>query len=112
MNAATPTDLADFRALIARRLGLWFDDNRRDFLADLLHERAAGDPARFLQSLAGPGGRDEWAALAATLTVGETYFLRGGEHFRAFVETAWPELHRSAGARPLRLLSAGCASGE
>ena len=117
MTAASDTALLDFRSLIARRLGLWFDDHRRDFLAEVLRERAAarasGDDSAYLHLLAGSGSGDEWPLLAARLTVTETYFLRGGEHFRAFVETALPELcNAPATVRPLRLLSAGCASGE
>lgn len=115
MTASEP-GLLEFRSLVARRLGLWFDDHRQDFLADLLRERtviSGGDPAAYLQILAGPGSRDEWQTLACLLTVTETYFLRGGDHFRAFVETVLPEcLQQQTTMRPLRLLSAGCASGE
>ena len=52
-------------------------------------------------------------ALAQTLTVGETYFFRNQEQFRALAEIAWPERKRAqAAARRLRILSAGCSSGE
>lgn len=109
-------DLLEFRSLVARRLGLWFDDHRQDFLAGILRERVAnrgGDPAAYLQMIAGYAACDEWRALASVLTVSETYFLRGGDHFRAFAETVLPTcLRRPPAARPLRLLSAGCASGE
>jgi chemotaxis protein methyltransferase CheR len=45
--------------------------------------------------------------------VGETYFFRNGDHFRALVEQALPDRLREARARrPVRLLSVGCASGE
>ncbi len=113
---ATEPDLLEFRARVARRLGLWFDDHRRDFLGGILRERTAaspGDPAAYLQRLDDPASRDEWRTLASLLTVTETYFLRGGDHFRALVDTALPErLRQQTAVRPLRLLSAGCASGE
>jgi chemotaxis protein methyltransferase CheR len=115
MIASEPS-LLEFRSLVARRLGLWFDDHRRDFLADILRERVAlghRDDASYLQTLATPGSDEEWQILANMLTVTETYFMRGGDHFQAFVETVLPDrLRRQHDRRPLRLLSAGCSSGE
>lgn len=115
MIASDPS-LLEFRSLVARRLGLWFDEHRKDFLAGVLRDRLASrdvDLPAYLQMLAGIGSRDEWQALAGLLTVTETYFLRGGDHFRAFVEMVLPDrLRQQTAARPLRLLSAGCASGE
>lgn len=108
--------LLEFRSLVARRLGLWFDEHRKEFLAGILRDRVAvrrGNPAAYLQMIAESGSRDEWQTLAGLLTVTETYFLRGGDHFRAFNETVLPAcLGRLPMTRPLRLLSAGCASGE
>ncbi|MBI2510964.1 MAG: methyltransferase domain-containing protein [Opitutae bacterium] len=111
------SEVLEFRTLIARRLGLWFDDHRREFLAGTLRERVSarrcGSAANYFQELGGGAWPEEWAMLAVALTVTETYFLRGAEHFRALIETALPECQRSGrGDRPLRLLSAGCASGE
>lgn len=113
---ARDPELLEFRSLVAGRLGLWFDEHRKDFLAGVLRDRLASrdvDRPAYLQMLAGSGSRDEWQTLAGLLTVTETYFLRGGDHFRAFVETVLPDrLRQQTTARPLRLLSAGCASGE
>jgi chemotaxis protein methyltransferase CheR len=107
---------ADFRTLVARRLGLWFDEHRRDLLDGVLRERLAAtgwDAATYLEWLSGPMADAEWRLLAPLLTVTETYFLRGRDHFTAFVETVLPERLRDRPAgKPLRLLSAGCASGE
>ncbi|MBI2518516.1 MAG: methyltransferase domain-containing protein [Opitutae bacterium] len=117
MKPVGESELLEFRALIARRLGLWFDDHRRDFLASVLSDRTAAqrcaDPVSYLRGLDGAAWRDEWTVLAGTITITETYFLRGPEHFRALAETVltiWQ--HRDATVRPLRLLSAGCSSGE
>ena len=115
MTASEP-GLLEFRSLVARRLGLWFDDHRWDFLANVLRERTAaggGSVTGYLQKLAGLGAQDEWRELAGLLTITETYFLRGRDHFRAFVDTVLPDrLRPPAPPRPFRLLSAGCASGE
>lgn len=106
-----------FRSAIVRRLGLRFDDHRREFIAGVLVERvdACGcrDVATYLRLLQESDGADEWPALAMQLTVGETYFFRGHEHFRALAETVLADLRLRPGeTRRLRLLSAGCASGE
>jgi chemotaxis protein methyltransferase CheR len=54
--------------------------------------------------------RDE---LVAALTIGETYFRRDTAQFELLRHRVLPELLASAGAdRPLRIWSAGCASGE
>ena len=101
-----------FRALIARHLGLAFDDDKRGFLADILarHTTAAWlDVARYLERLAdADGAAKDWRTLAQALTVTETYFFRNAAQFAALRETVLTEW---AGKR-VSILSAGCASGE
>lgn len=95
-------EIEHFRSLVVRRLGLSFDDGKLDYLSDVLRGRIeAGGHAHgagYLNRLAGP---PDWGA--------ETYFFRYWEHFRAFVEIVLPAC---SGPRELRILSAGCASGE
>jgi chemotaxis protein methyltransferase CheR len=108
----TPDEVAQFRTLIERRLGLVFDDSKLARLEELLRRRCADrrlTPAGFLASLeldAGP----ELDALAAELTVGETYFFRNRDQFTALAQAVFPDRLRAG--KPLRMLSAGCASGE
>lgn len=104
-----------FRCWIARRLGLQFDDSKLGFLAEVLArrtDRTRETFAPYLDALGGPRAHEELRILAPELTVSETYFLRHLEQLRAFVEIALPDCLARAGARTLRLLSAGCASGE
>lgn len=56
----------------------------------------------------------ELEALANHLTISETYFFRQRDTFDALAEKILPErvAVRAAQARPLRIWSAGCASGE
>jgi chemotaxis protein methyltransferase CheR len=55
----------------------------------------------------------ETTALTEELTVGETYFFRHPDQFRAFTDVALlPRLRASVSHSRLRILSAGCASGE
>ena len=103
-----------FRSLLAERLGLQFDDSKLSELAELLDRRVSinKEPTdRYLDSL--PVRRAELRSLAHALTVHETYFFRNGDQFRAFTDYVLPDLIRAnAGSRRLRILSAGCASGE
>lgn len=109
-------DLLSFRSIIARRMGLFFDDHRREFLVEILNDRAAAhrtDVGVYLKHLDEGDWLVEWHALGMLLTVTETYFLRGTDHFVALLETVLPDrLRQISPARPLRLLSAGCSSGE
>jgi chemotaxis protein methyltransferase CheR len=112
-------DLERFRAAIIRRIGLQFDDGKLEFLGEVLRRRLdrldrPGDA--YLRDLEQDPSRSEMSALAQELTVGETYFFRNHEQFRALAEIVLPERMRAAGEgggkKNLRLLSAGCASGE
>ncbi len=118
MNLLPATnEVAHFRSMIARRLGLHFDESKFGQLAKLLHQRAQATHQtceRYLGQLDGAyHGADELYRLAIDLTVTETYFLRNTDQFRACTEVALPARLASKGTgEPVRLLSAGCASGE
>lgn len=110
-------DVERFRIAIAQRFGLWFDDGKLAYLADVLERRlrAVGEgPSHYLARLeAPPKNQAELRDVAQELTVGETYFFRHNDQFRAFAEVALPErIEAKAATRQLRLLSAGCSSGE
>jgi chemotaxis protein methyltransferase CheR len=110
-------ELDRFRDIVASRLGLDLSEGKQDFAARVLERRldALGSPAPavYLDLLGGSPEPEEMRALAAGLTVTETYFLRGSEHCRALAGSTLRERIRvRAAERRLRLLSAGCASGE
>src|SRR5260221_4373570 len=110
-------DIERFRRAIGRRLGLHCDNTKDDALSDLLENRivATGStPATYLSELeSGQGAGEELRALSERLTVNETYFFRNIEQLKAFEEIALPTRMRARMDRsPLRVLSAGCASGE
>jgi chemotaxis protein methyltransferase CheR len=117
VNVATGRhDVERFRVAIARSLGLQFDDSRLGLLDEVLQRRLAGlriCADAYLSDLETGRAAAEPATLARELTVGETYFFRNGEQFRALAEIVLPQrMAARAGARTLRILSAGCASGE
>ncbi len=118
MDSFGHAELDHFRTIIAGRLGLQFDDGKMDRLAEVLRQRlnARGErtASAYLTSIASSAnGREELRALAPHLTVSETYFFRCPDHFRVLQEVALPSRIRARNSRrQLRLLSAGCASGE
>ena len=113
-----PPEIQTFRNLVAERLGLQFEDGKMDMLADILRERMEETGCREFSAyrnriLSMTNANREVAELAERLTVNETYFFRYAEHFEAFAEEVIPSLVRARRQeRRLRILSAGCASGE
>ncbi|MCX6539540.1 MAG: hypothetical protein NT151_11505 [Acidobacteria bacterium] len=112
------TDVEQFRTIVARRLGLQYEDGKLDYLAEVARQgmELVGS-ARFESYLerliSSPKGSDEFRALAEQLTVSETFFFRNADNFRAFAEIVLPERIRAkTQEKRLRILSAGCASGE
>ncbi len=116
--ALAASEIECFRGLVAERLGLHFEDSKLDFLADVLRRRMEDTRCHLFSEyrkriLSVAEERNETCALAEHLTVGETYFFRYAEHFQAFVEVVLPNrIQARGGDRRLRILSAGCASGE
>jgi chemotaxis protein methyltransferase CheR len=110
-------DVQRFNSFVSRQFGLHFDDDKQDFLAHVLHKRMLESGRRassYLDALEAPDlSRKELRILAQELTVTETSFFRNIDQMRAFREVALPALCQArAGQRQLRILSAGCASGE
>lgn len=115
-SLATSQDLLRFRAAITQRIGIQFDDARLGFLGEVLQRRLdklGRSTDDYLCGLQREPLNGEITALARELTVGETYFFRNMEQFRALAEIALPErMNLAQRPRILRLLSAACASGE
>jgi chemotaxis protein methyltransferase CheR len=119
-RAIVAADVEVFRGCIARRMGLHFDDSKSAQLVQVLQDRLERS-GRSIESYLGLLEREtnrellreEVSALARALTVGETYFFRNMDQFRALIELVVPERVRARAAeRRLRIVCAGCASGE
>ena len=112
------TDLEQFRTIVARRLGLQYEDGKLDCLADVARRRMElVGSARFESYLerliSSPKGSDEFRALAEQLTVNETFFFRNADNFRAFAEIVLPErIRANTREKRLRILSAGMCLGR
>ena len=112
-----PRHVARFRAAVGKRTGLALGADQLAALSTLLRRRigASGLSAEaYVAALESPpAGKDEVRVLAGELTVAETYFFRHADQLRACSEVAFRDgLRASETARPFRVLSAGCASGE
>jgi chemotaxis protein methyltransferase CheR len=112
------TDLEQFRTIVAGRLGLQYEDGKLDYLAEVARRRMELVGSTRFESylerlISSPKGSEEFRALAEQLTVNETFFFRNADNFRAFAEIVLPERIRAkTREKRLRILSAGCASGE
>ncbi len=101
-----------FAAVVEKRLGLVPASSMKEELATLLEELA---PRRqweaYLSKLeSATAGDAELRSLAERLTVGETYFFRHQAQLEALVEDVLPIVQRDG--RSVRVLSAGCSTGE
>lgn len=119
MSPAIEQQIVDrFREIVARRFGLNLENGHRDRLVEALQRgvdrSGQGDPALYVQRFEdGACSRSELSDLVEDLTVAETYFFRHPDQFRATSDRAVLErLRGEANIRRLRMLSAGCASGE
>jgi chemotaxis protein methyltransferase CheR len=113
VNAADH-ELAQFRAIVTRFLGLVFEDRNLSVLSSVLSHRvhvSALSTASYLMRLETQAPPEELRALARELTIGETYFFRNVEQFNAFTELVLHARMREPGSA-ISLLSVGCASGE
>jgi chemotaxis protein methyltransferase CheR len=115
-SVVSPAQLDRFRRAITRRLALHFDVMPPGDLVGTLNRRVRSRGVTvdaYLAWLESASSDGDVAALARELTVGETSFFRNIEQFHALREVVVPALLRRGGrSRPVRILSAGCASGE
>lgn len=105
------------RDLIRERLGLVYENGKRDLLADKLSgrvlERGFNSFIDYYYLLKyDPGAEEEWPHVMDALSVQETYFWREMDQVRALVDVVVPQYFAAQRAEPLRIWSAACATGE
>ena len=108
------------RDFIHERFGLYFEDNQKPTLRSRLLGRLAGlelasfeDYYRYLRF--SPERSDELQRMISHLTNNETYFYREAPQLKVFSEHVLKSLKdrkTKTGAKNLRILSAGCSTGE
>lgn len=105
------------RDLIHQRTGAFFDDGKRDTLADKLAPLVA---ERGLQSFMDyyyllkydEEAEVEWQRVQNALAVNETYFWREFDQIRAAAQVLVPQMQRERPGQPVRIWHAACSSGE
>jgi chemotaxis protein methyltransferase CheR len=119
MIDASPEQLADLAVLLKERVGLFIRQDSysalRLALAARVEELAAQAPdaARYLLLLRSHAGDEELRRLLPLVTVGKTSFFRDERQFQALAALLPGLLARARGGGwPLRIWSAGCATGE
>ncbi len=115
LSQATLSSLSDF---LVAQMGLHFPPNRTTDLARGIRaatkEFGFDSPEACVDWLiSSPLSQRQIEILASQLTVGETYFFRERQTFRALEDQVLPGLLKAHAAdRRLRVWSAGCATGE
>ena len=120
MTSINKEQLSAVNHFLSERMGLYFNEMR---YSDL--ERGLNNAAQELvypnaehcinEILEGALSKTELQTVVRNLTVGETYFFRDQSVFIAMEEKILPEMlrrKRKAGAKSLRIWSAGCSTGE
>lgn len=108
-------DLGPFKNLIKDKCGLYFDDSRVVKLSDGICARMSKvgieSQDRYLEHLL--RDQDEFNDLVNLLTINETYFFREPAHLKLLVDRIVPEMlaDKKPGEK-IKILSAGCATGE
>jgi chemotaxis protein methyltransferase CheR len=113
----TDPALTLLRDFIAQRTGVFYDDGKRDLLADKLSELVA---ARGLTSFLDyyyllkydAEAERHWGELMDRLAVPETYFWRQSEQLEALARVVAPRHFEERGGGSLRVWSAACCTGE
>ncbi len=108
-------DLMECKALLRRRTGLILKPDMEERLANeiprLMTLRGSPNLKAYLQLIR--QNEEAFSELVNLLTVNETYFFREPEQLRVFSDHLIPNLlAEKSGPEPLRILSAGCSTGE
>jgi chemotaxis protein methyltransferase CheR len=104
-----------FKSFIKAHLGLHFGPESEDRLQGLLAERMQATGHHQIEAYLRQAGHDpaEMRLLVARLTINETYFYREPQHLSLLTEQLAPALLATVPpGHPVRILSAGCSTGE
>jgi chemotaxis protein methyltransferase CheR len=117
MSSIEAADWKLLSDLIQTRFGLLFDGSRRDILDSRLRSRMRElrlESLReyYLHLRFGPEREAELTRLACLITNNETYFFRETHQFDILIRHVLPPLRPGLRERPLKILCAGCSSGD
>ena len=105
------------RDLIRERTGLFYENGKTELLTDklspLVIDRGFNSFLDYYYLLKYDShANDDWNRVMDALSVQETYFWREMDQINAVVDTLVPQYFAAFQARPLRIWSAACATGE
>ena len=116
----TEKEFSIIQNLIHKRFGIYFKDEKRIFVKMKIYPRinslgykSFSEYIQFLQYY--PEGEKEASRMISLLTNTETYFFREVSQLNAFSDIILPEFREEKMARNekrIRILSAGCSTGE
>jgi chemotaxis protein methyltransferase CheR len=117
MSSGEAADWKLLTDLIQTRFGLSFDGVRREILDSRLRPRVRElrlESLRqyYLYLRFHPDREAELSLLASLITNNETYFFRETQQFDILIRHVLPPLKPILKQRPLKILCAGCSSGE
>jgi chemotaxis protein methyltransferase CheR len=107
-------NLTPYKELLLRTCGHSFENEREQALSAALCNRMAAREIDGHDAYLTLLSRDseELPRLTELLTVNETYFFRESGHLNLMVDSLLPVLLTLRNQRPVRILSAGCSTGE
>lgn len=113
----TPAVFGLLGSVIHEHLGLYYDDGKREILADklspLVLEAGFDSFLDFYYLLKYDSDADaHWDRVMDVLSVQETYFWREMDQVQALVDHILPQYAKQYPEKPLSIWSAACASGE
>ncbi|MBI2355358.1 MAG: tetratricopeptide repeat protein [Deltaproteobacteria bacterium] len=114
MTGPDNAKLARFKELLLARCGLGFEKEREVALIRGVRQRMASRVLEDSDAYYGllTGDAAEFNRLVELLTVNETYFFREPDHLRLLVERLIPEIVGERKGGQVRIVSAGCSTGE
>ena len=117
-NRLTIEELDLFNERVFSRCGLFFRENRRDFVSQRLRERLDKNELesfdQYYRLLCySPQGEREFTKLLDVLTTKETSFFRNAPQFKVLEKEVFPQLAaRCRGTGTITVWSAGCSTGQ
>jgi chemotaxis protein methyltransferase CheR len=106
--------LAGFKDLLLTKCGLGFENEREATLIRAICQRMTSRSKEDCDDYHGilTNDSDEFDRLVELLTVNETYFFREPDHLKLLVERLIPDIVEERKGGRIRIVSAGCSTGE
>ena len=113
----TESEFEKLRQLIYERAGISLNDSKRELLCARLSKRVrelglSSFDEYYDYVIEGDESGQELTVMLNCISTNKTEFFREKQHFEYLLDHILPELRERIGEQPLRIWSAGCATGE